>query len=81
MIAARIAAAGNTAERTSRIYRVALIIARYRVERHGEVWRINQIERGELLPATYASEALATAGAHLHAACDIDELYDEAEGR
>lgn len=81
MIAARIAAAGNAAERTKRIYRIAELMARYRPVLAGGVWRLIDKEKGGLCPPTYDTEALAVAGAKLMAACDICELFDEPVGR
>lgn len=71
--------------RVSRIHRVAELIVRYRhctddKGRH----RIRDMESDRpnaMLPAIYADEDMARAGARLQAACDIHELFDEREGR
>lgn len=76
MIATRIAALGDTTERTSAAYVIAEMIGRYRVQHHGS-WRVYNIARCELLPATYESEDLARAGAHLNAALDIIEMLEK----
>jgi len=78
MIAARIAVAGNTTERTSTAYAIAEIIGQYRVL-HRDNWRVYNVVRCELLPATYESEDLARAGANLNAALDIIELFEMPE--
>ena len=69
------------ASRTTRIYRIAELIVRYRPANDGKVWRYRCLETGALSTAEYADEAMATSGARLAAACDIAALFDERPGR
>ena len=76
------AAPRETAQaRTSRIYRIAELIVRYSTEPAGKAFKVRDRESGELLPADYAEEGMAKAGARLHAACDIAALFDLPVGR
>ena len=62
--------------RTSRIYRIAELIVRYRPTNGASGWQVVDMEKSETLPAKYADEAMAKAGARLSAACDIHALFD-----
>jgi hypothetical protein len=79
VIAARLA--GQPAESTSRIYRIAELMRRYRPVLAGGEWRLIDREGGGLTTPTYDTEELAKAGANLMAACDIAALFEESEGR
>ena len=70
-------------ERTTRLYRIAELMRRYRPwhDHKASKWRLMDLEsdkagEGALLPAKYDDEESAKAGARLAAACDIDALYD-----
>lgn len=62
---------------TSRLYRIAELMIRYRPAERAGKWRILDVESGNILPAEYSDEGLAKAGARLNAAADIEALYDE----
>lgn len=66
---------------TSRLYRVAELMIRYRPAERSGRWRILDVETGDILPAEYADEGLAKAGARLNAAADIATLYDGRDAR
>lgn len=76
MIAAWIAALGNTPERTALIYDIADAMRRYRTVHGPKCWAVVDMKAGTVTPAEYDSEALAKAGASLMAACDIVEMLE-----
>lgn len=78
MIAARIAALGNTAERVALIHEIADIIGKYRVVNGPSGWAVVDLKTGNPAPAPYASEPMARAGARLLAACDVVEMLEKA---
>ena len=63
--------------RTTRIYRIAELMVRYRATEDGKVWRYRCLESGKLSEAEYADAAMATSGARMAAACDIAALFDK----
>lgn len=69
---------GPAQSRTSRIYRIAELIGRYKAEHDTTAgkWRVWDSERGERSPQEYTDEAMARAGARLAIACDIHALFD-----
>lgn len=73
---------GQTAQqRTTTIYRIAELMRRYRAAEVAGVWRVRNLETGDTLPATFADEGMAQAGARLAGACDIRALFDPPAGR
>lgn len=76
MIAARIAAMGNTPERIKLIHDIADTMRRYRPVNGPKCWAVVDMKTGTVTPAEYDSEPLAKAGASLMAACDIVEMLE-----
>ena len=64
--------------RTTREFRIAELIQRYKPVQVAGKWRVHDGETHEPTPSVYGDEAMARAGARLHSACAI---IDHFEGR
>lgn len=74
---------GRWQERTTRLYRIAELMGRYKPEHDTATgkWHLWDAETHRRLDVEYRDEATARAGARLAAAIDIDELYQEPVSR
>lgn len=62
--------------RTTREFRIAELIKRFKAVEHGGKWRVLDGETRDFTPPTYTDEAMAKAGARLTAACTIIDYFE-----
>lgn len=66
---------------TSRLHRISELMIRYRAAPADKAGRfkVRDLETGAVLADDYDSEPMASAGARMQAACEIEALFDGAD--